>query len=376
MPSINLIKASDGTGTASTATVTAVRAPGASTILVDTVDNIPAYFTGTMGTPHTFTDPQTSETITVISEATAVDFKGHISSTHLEIDAIAPGFTDTNGSAVGDVVIIKPTTQWADNVADVLAASHNDDGTIKNNAVSTPMLSSNVQGGWYSTTATLTYTSWDSTNKTGVMASDTDLTGIVNVGARMQITQTTTKYFIVTKITSTAITGYFGTDYTLANAAITSPKYSPFKAPVGFPLDPAKWTQTVTSASTANLSAVWANTGSISLSVPIGCWSLTYQLVGNPIRNVGSGTNWNAALSESTTSVTSGYEQTISAGGSGSASASQPFNTTNSLSAPPFVKSYTVATTIYLIQAGTLSSGTLTSLNGSLHFIKAVCAYL
>lgn len=128
MASINLIKASDGTGNASTATVQTVRNSGVTTIIVDTVNNIPATFMGSMGTPHTFVDPVTSEEITVISEATAVDFTGHVSGANLEIDSIAPGYVD-NGSAVGDIVIIRPTTQWADEVADVLGVEHNDNGT-------------------------------------------------------------------------------------------------------------------------------------------------------------------------------------------------------------------------------------------------------
>lgn len=129
MASIEQIKGSDGTANASLATVQNSRSSGASTIIVDTVAGInPAGFIGSMGTPHTFTDPVTSETITVISEATAVDFSGHIDGSNIEIDDIAPGYTDL-GSEVGDIIIIKPTTQYSDNLAEVLEAAHNDDGT-------------------------------------------------------------------------------------------------------------------------------------------------------------------------------------------------------------------------------------------------------
>ncbi len=131
MPSIELIKGSDGSGNANVATVQSSRSPGATTIVVDTVLGInPTGFAGTMGTPHTFTDPVTSEEITVISEATAVDFTGHIDGSNIEIDDIAPGYVD-GGSEVGDIIIIRPTTQWADNVADVLSETLNDDGTPK-----------------------------------------------------------------------------------------------------------------------------------------------------------------------------------------------------------------------------------------------------
>lgn len=128
--SINRVKGSDGTGLASVATVQTARSSGSSTIDVDTVSGIPTNFIGTMGTPHTFTDPVTSETITVISEASAVDFAGHVDGSDLEIDTIAPGQSDA-GSEIGDIIIIRPTTQWADNLAEVLEKSHNDDGTLK-----------------------------------------------------------------------------------------------------------------------------------------------------------------------------------------------------------------------------------------------------
>lgn len=133
MASIDKIRASDGSGNASVATVQSTRSGGASTIVVDTVLGINGNFMGSMGTPHTFTDPVTSETITVISEATAVDFSGHVDGSNLEIDAIAPGYVD-GGSAVGDIVIIRPTTQWGDNVADVLDVAHEDTGNLKANA--------------------------------------------------------------------------------------------------------------------------------------------------------------------------------------------------------------------------------------------------
>lgn len=101
-------------------TVQSVRSPGATTILVNTVANVSDKFIGTMGTPHTFTDPVTGETITQISEATAVDFYGHIDGSNVEIDDIAEGYTDL-GSEVGDIIIIRPTTSWGDLVAEFLA---------------------------------------------------------------------------------------------------------------------------------------------------------------------------------------------------------------------------------------------------------------
>lgn len=144
-PSIDSIKASDGSAPASLAIVQNVRAPLAATIIVNTVSGINTNFHGSMGTPHTFTDPITSETLTVISEATTVDFRGHVDGTDLVIDEIAPGFTDL-GSEVGDVIIIKPTTQVQDQVAEILEVVHNDDGTLKDNTVDADVIVAGAVG--------------------------------------------------------------------------------------------------------------------------------------------------------------------------------------------------------------------------------------
>lgn len=135
MQSIAYIPGSNGSGNASLMTVQNVRSSGASDILVNTVIGVPNQFFGSMGAPHTFTDPVTGETITLISEATAVDFAGHVDSGKLVIDAIAPGYVDTRGSLVGDVVVIRPTTEWANNIFNILNADHNDGGTHKTNTV-------------------------------------------------------------------------------------------------------------------------------------------------------------------------------------------------------------------------------------------------
>ena len=179
-PSINLIKSSDGTGNAAMATVQSTRAPGASTIIVDTVDNIPATFYGAMGTPHTFVDPITAETITVISEATSRDFEGHVDGTNLEIDAMAPGNTDL-GSSAGDVIIIKPTTEWANNIATTFAVAHNDDGSLK-------AVVSNQ--GWTDVTGTTVTATTANGNRSYDLTVDQDLRTVLSPGMRLRTTRT------------------------------------------------------------------------------------------------------------------------------------------------------------------------------------------
>jgi hypothetical protein len=140
--------------------------------------------------------------------------------------------------------------------------------------------------GWIPAAGTWTYSSADA--PTFVISINADVTGIISVGMRIKLTQTTVKYFIVTAVGAfgsgvTLVTVYGGTDYTLANAAISSPFISPVKVPFGFPIAPLKWTVTVTDTnnqtqlSAGNGTYYYAGIGSINISVPIGAWRLTWQ---------------------------------------------------------------------------------------------------
>ena len=134
--------------------------------------------------------------------------------------------------------------------------------------------------GWQTGPGTWTYSSADS--PTFVLTTSVDLSSFIGVGARIKLTQTTEKFFIVTAISGTAITLYGGTDYTLTAAAITSAYFSIMKAPAGFPLNPTKWTVEATDTADrvqgSPTQNVWYNLGSFSTSVPIGCWKLEYYV--------------------------------------------------------------------------------------------------
>jgi hypothetical protein len=151
---------------------------------------------------------------------------------------------------------------------------------MANSARSIPAAVGIPASGWTPLDGAFTYASVD--GPTGVMNTPSDLSAVIPLGARIKLTQTTVKYFIVTAITSTTITMYGGTDYTLANAAISLPYYSLMKAPVGFPLNPRKWTQELVDTSNPTQagasSSTWYNLGSLSLSVPIGIWNLSFKV--------------------------------------------------------------------------------------------------
>lgn len=63
----------------------------------------------------------------------------------------------------------------------------------------------------------------------------TDATLTYSVGDRIKFVQTSTKYFVVVSVASTVLTVSGGTDYTVANAAITSIYHSKQYNPVGYP---------------------------------------------------------------------------------------------------------------------------------------------
>lgn len=229
--------------------------------------------------------------------------------------------------------------------------------------------------GWTATSATLTYSSADA--PTFVATTSLDLTAVIPVGAKIKLTQTTAKYFIVTAIDATTITLYGGTDYTLANAAITLPFYSLARSPVGFPLSPLKWTvetrDIVTRTQATPVAGTWYNPNATSISVPIGCWSLEYEAnlyfddnstVGEVLATLSTANN-----SESDVDFTT-YARVVAAGATNMTTGTPSFRKKHLLLA---------AKTSYYINVKTGQAGVVTiGLDGgtSPTIIRAVCAYL
>lgn len=129
VPSIDNIKASDGLNETVRAIVTDARAISSSIIKVNSIVGFNDLIIGTTGAL------DANDELTIRPQV----FFGHLSGADINIDSYAPGYTD-QGNEVGDIVIIKPTTAWADEVAAVLGVSHNDNGTLKDNIVDTPQL--------------------------------------------------------------------------------------------------------------------------------------------------------------------------------------------------------------------------------------------
>ena len=120
MNDVEYLQASNGSGEPPRASVTVARSIAATTLTVDAVTNWPPFFVATSGVLNTETG--------VLNPATVKVFKGHTQSGAIEIDAFAPGYTDA-GNAVGDIVVLKPNTLWADIIADNFAAVETAIGT-------------------------------------------------------------------------------------------------------------------------------------------------------------------------------------------------------------------------------------------------------
>jgi hypothetical protein len=231
-------------------------------------------------------------------------------------------------------------------------------------------LASDPSSGWTQSGEAWTYATADSPSFTFTITGDK--TGKYSPGMRVKLTQTTVKYFIVTKVEysnpNTTITVYGGTDYTLTNATITDPYFSTHKAPYGFPLDPTKWTVEVL-PSNGNQSSpsanTWYNVGSASINVPIGSWRLIYVTVLGFDHSTSELYDAYATLStsnnsESDTTLTSGL-------------ANKGFLTTGLGYREKFINVNNSIT--YYLNVKTSATG-LNYLYRNSTSIKAVCAYL
>lgn len=316
--------------------------------------------------------------------------------------------------------------QW-NRLIDAMLAGHNQDGTLKDISISTPVhaatskttpvdadeipvvdsASSNIlkkltwanlkatlktyfdtlyppKSGWISY-STVTPTRASADDPTYVLTfAGVDLTSTISVGMKVKFTQNSTvRYGIVTAIsfsTDTTLTLYGGTDYDVddtATYAISAFNYSTEKAPVGFPLDPSKWTVTTTDTSdrqqTSPVQNTWYNLGSINIVVPIGSWRTSYQCAPSPLYNTNTSANQYVTLSTANNSE-SDSDFTVfsySGGASGNIRHDMPIFKEKFLSLAS-------KTTYYLNSKTDNTSQTQLNLRNSIQktIIRAVCAYL
>lgn len=237
--------------------------------------------------------------------------------------------------------------------------------------------------GWTSVSAyTFAYSSADS--PTFVATTSADLSASIPVGARFKCVQSsTTLYFIVTAISASTITLYGGTDYTLANSAISSPAFALAKAAVGMLLDPTKWTQILVndtsirtqSSPTAN---TWYNAGSLTGNLPIGAWDVSFMgsIFASRSASGDTGTDGQVTLStannsESNTKMTAYSFTQVNYGTSQIVYSGTAFHRRDTIVVA-------AKTALYVNIRTTLATANLVQLYGSLSptLVVARCAYL
>lgn len=232
--------------------------------------------------------------------------------------------------------------------------------------------------GWvaFPSSITLTYSSAD--DPTYVVSTSSDLSSYIQKGDRIKFTNnSTTFYGIVTAIDSTTMTLYGGTDYDVANSAITAPYFSHMKSPYGFPMDTTKWSVTTTDTSdrqqTSPSQNTWYNLGSVNIVIPIGSWKTSYQCAPSPLYNTSTSVNQYVTLSTANNSE-SDSDFTVfsySSGASGNIRHDMPIFREKFLSLAS-------KTTYYLNSKTDNASQTQLNLRNSIQktIIRAVCAYL
>lgn len=244
--------------------------------------------------------------------------------------------------------------------------------------------------GWQEGNETWTYSNVD--DPTGVITISGDKTGKYSAGMRIKFTNGgNTIYGIISKdptysSPNTTITFLHQIDPTdslalvlMANSAITAPYYSTQKAPLGFPLNPAKWsveTQITSSLTqTSPTTNTWYNLGSTNIVVPIGEWKLYYAVEGNANRATTGFIDVEFALSTSNSSV-SDYALKSRA-----LMAIEVATNNYILALLSKCKDITIAskTTYYAIWRTSLGALAVSSdgdTTGQLGIIRATCAYL
>lgn len=190
--------------------------------------------------------------------------------------------------SAGAVVEIRLTANQWDDMIDGVIAEHNQDGThgaITATSIVTDSLEvdgNDIYSGWSNSSSVWTYTSWDVTVRTGVVATASDESGNIQLGDRITFSQSTggTKYAIVTAITSSAITLFMYDTDVLENEAITSPQFSHQDNPFGFDKDSTKWLLeniiTTNQQTGGPVAGTWYNKGG-SLQIGIGKWDVEYS---------------------------------------------------------------------------------------------------
>lgn len=241
--------------------------------------------------------------------------------------------------------------------------------------------------GWLDlSNTTWTYSSVD--GATGIVTINADLTAYIQAGDRIKFTQTTVKYFIVTKTPTfgagvTTLTFWGGTDYTLANASISAPFFSRAKSPFGFNTDPTKWSIRLSHSTdytqATPTSNTWYNIGTTNnqMTIHIGVWLIRGKAEMKSDFSVATGQAEMAMCLSAANNSASDSDML----GEWYIAAPASLGVSQMLYIPNKTLTLTSKTTYYLnaktyVAAGSISNMYIFGATGSSVDIRATCAYL
>lgn len=253
-----------------------------------------------------------------------------------------------------------------------------DTQTLSNKTLASPLITG-AWDGWIDIEKACTYVGSDDPTYTIYIAGNATL--YLGVGMKFKLLDSSVQYFIVTALGSydsekdrTLVTIYGGSDYNLSGGAITSPAYSTQKAPLGFPMSPTKWRETVTDSSARNQASptqnTWYNLGSVALSVPIGSWNLRYNVTAGAVLGTAGYPIVETSLSTSNNAVSDSFYNVCTYGGS--------FLEVHGNMSKGKIVDVTSKTSWYLITRTTNSGASRIDNDNShgLAYVIAECAYL
>jgi hypothetical protein len=160
-------------------------------------------------------------------EVKTVTVSGNTLSTSNTYGGLDGTTRQSHGAAA--TVELNLTAATHNDMVDGILVAHNQDGTHLSGATYASPVFTGLMDGWIGANETWTYAS------ATTITVPSDATTRYSVGDKIKLTQTTVKYFYVVAVSSTVLTVTGGTDYTVANAAISANYYSKAASPVGFP---------------------------------------------------------------------------------------------------------------------------------------------
>jgi hypothetical protein len=257
-----------------------------------------------------FTNPTSSDNLDSPSHsAQHANANDAIEAIEAKVGITGVGFNPASASAPASLDLHEDTDNGTNKITITAPSAVASDKTLTLPDVTDTLATAS---GWNPADETWTYASVD--DPTGVITISGDKTSKYSAGMRIRfVNGGNTIHGIITAVAysdpNTSITFLHEIDPTdslalvlIADSAITAPFYSTQKAPFGFPLAENKWTVQLTDVSNRTSvspgASTWVNTGSLSITIPIGDWDVSYNAIIGAVYATGGTLSISSTLSK------------------------------------------------------------------------------